>query len=218
MSDGPAAPTNARRGKLDDETKKRLVAAIQAVESRSGAELVLVVRPQSDAYLHASTWAGVVAGVVALVFLLYSPFDFALHWFVVDPLVTGIAVALAVHFLPPARRALVPVGWRRRSVGRAAQATFFDHGVRMTKARIGILIYLSILEREGEILADKGVLDAVDERVFNRATRALLDAFTAGADWPVIAERIEALGDVLGPAIPRGEDDENELPDEVHHG
>jgi putative membrane protein len=199
-----------------DEDKAALVAAIQAVEARTSAELVICVRRQSGSYLHADLLAGIAAAIAALACLLYLPVDFGLHAFLIDPILAGVVVALSCSRLPMLRRWLTRAAVREHAVQEAAHASFFAKGIRRTSDAIGILIYISALERRAVVVIDDGVARAVPEQDWRAAVLVLEASVHAGADARVVCKAIEALGEVLQPCLPRSEDDVNELSDEVH--
>jgi putative membrane protein len=150
-----------------------------------------------------------------LAFLLFSPWPFDLEWFLLDPLVTGAGAALAVSLAPGLARALTPARTRARAVRDAARLTFLDRGIAATRERTGILVYVSLLERAVEVVADQGVLDAVPPGEWESAVASIRAAVAAGGDGEAVAARLGALGEALADALPAGPGDVNELPDEV---
>lgn len=200
---------------LSEPGKQALRGAIETVEGRSSAELVIVVRAASGSYLHADLIAGIVGAMLTLAALLYLPVDFGLHSFLVDPPLLGLVFALFSWRLPPLRRLLTPRAQRDQRVLQAAQAAFFAKGVRRTSAATGILVYVSQLERRAEVVADHGVLAAVEAGPWQAAVAAIDERVAAGADAAAVAEAIIGLAALLEPALPRSEDDVNELADEV---
>lgn len=200
---------------LSEAAKAALTGAIKAVEARSSAELVITVRAHSGSYLHADLIAAIIVGVATLAALLYLPVDFGLHSFLIDPIVLGLVAGLFSWRLPGLRRLLTRAGQRDARVREAAQATFFAKGMRRTSAAVGVLVYVSLLERRVEVVADHGVLAVVPEDRW-RASVAELDAIVGrGEDGVALAKAIEGLAELLEPCMPRSEDDVNELPDEV---
>lgn len=69
---------------LDDRGKETLRGAARAVEERSAAEVVILVRERSGPYLHASLLAGAIAG-----------------YFTLDPAVVASAIAALGGLLQP---------------------------------------------------------------------------------------------------------------------
>jgi putative membrane protein len=200
---------------LDGASTTAMRDAISAIEARSSAELVVSVRARSATYLHADILVGAVAALAALAFMLFSPFPFALHWFLIDPLIVGGLVALAASRLPPVRRALTPRSVRHKRVRAAADATFLQRGVHHTRDRTGILLYVSLLERLAVLIADAAVEREVPRREW-RAAAARIDRVVAeGGDGAAVARALEQLGDLLALHLPRQAGDINELADEV---
>ena len=189
--------------------------AVSAIEARSSAELVVSVRARSAAYLHADVLVGVIAAVGVLAFLLFSPWPFALHWFLIDPVAIGALVALAASRLPPVRRALTPRAVREGRVRAAAGALFLEKGVHHTRGRTGILLYISLLERRALLVADAAVEREVPRREWRAAAAAIDRAVASGGDGAEVARTLGRLGDLLALHLPRAAGDVNELPDEV---
>ena len=189
--------------------------AISAVEARSSAELVVSVRARSAAYLHADVLVGVIAGLAALAFLLFSPYPFALHWFLIDPVLVGVLVALAASRLPPVRRLLTPRRMREARVRAAAAVVCHEKGVHHTRARTGVLLYVSLLERRALLLADSGIEREVPHREWRAAAAAIDRVVAGGGDGAELARALAPLGDLLALHLPHRTGDVNELPDEV---
>jgi putative membrane protein len=189
---------------------------VRTVEERSAAEVVILVRERSGPYLHASVLAGAIAAYLTLWFQLFSPFDYSLLLIQIAPALVGVAMGLATTVIPDLQRWLTPPRMRERYVQTAARAAFHDNGIGETRGRTGILVYISRLERDTEVLADRGVRDAVDVEAWERTIQAIRSsARVRDPDAAAVASAIAALGDVLQPVLPRSEHDVNELPDEI---
>ena len=200
---------------LSDAAKQALTDAVHFVESRCSAELVVAVRARSGSYLHADLIAGLLAALASLIALLFSPWPFELIWFVIDPLVVGLLAGLAVSRLPAVRRALTFRRVRRRNVLTAARATFVEKRVHGTTGRTGILLYISLLEREAAVIHDLGADTLATTEGWRHAVENIEEGVRRGDDGAAIAARVRELGDVLAPALARSADDVDELANEV---
>lgn len=200
---------------LTDSTKAALVAAVRALEKGSRAECVVVVRPRSAPHREAAFLGALVGVFASLAVMLYVPWPFRLVWFLVDPAIVGLAAGLLVHRTPALARLLTTPSARRAAVHDAARVAFVDRGVAATRERTGLLLYVSLLERDAEVVPDQGILAAVDRVEWDPATRALVEGVRSGSDGAGVAERLQVLGRLLAEALPVGPDDVNELPDEV---
>lgn len=200
---------------LSDAAKQALTEAVRDVESRSSAELVVAVRARSGSYLHADLIAGIAVALAGLIGLLFSPWPFELIWFVVDPALAGLLAALLVSRLPAVRRALTFKKVRERQVESAARATFVEKGIHRTSGRTGLLLYISLLEREAVVIPDLGAETLATTDAWQRVVGEIEEDVRRGEDGVAVAARIRALGDLLAPTMLRGEGDVDELANEV---
>jgi putative membrane protein len=104
---------------------------------------------------------------------------------------------------------------RRRRIETAARSTFVERRVHGTAGRTGILLYVSVLEREAALVVDVGVeaLAAMDG--WKTAVGEIERAVRNKEDGVAVAARLRGLSTLLSSALVRGADDVNELPDEV---
>lgn len=200
---------------LTDAAKQALSDAVRDVESRCSAELVVAVRARSGFYLHADLIAGILVAVASLVALLFSPWPFDLLWFVVDPLLAGALGGLLASRLPAVRRALTFQRVRRRQVETAARSTFVEKGVHATTGRTGVLLYVSLLEREAAVIHDLGIETLATTEAWRLAVEEIEEAVRRGEDGVALATLVRALGEVLAPALVRSAQDVDELANEV---
>jgi putative membrane protein len=187
--------------------------AIETVEKASSAEIVIAVRRRSARWLHAHVIVGAVAAFAALGFLLWDEHVFSLTSLWIDPFVVGLAAGAAVRVLPWLQRGLTPRRVRRRAVRRAAMVAFHERGVRRTRARTGVLVYISLLERMAELVPDDGVLRAAPIDAWREAAQRIDAAVARGGAETATA--IAKLAGVLAPCLPCPPDDVNELPDDI---
>ena len=136
-------------------------------------------------------------------------------WAVPLDLVVAFAVgAFVCSSSPSLRRLLTRPSRRREFVRGAAKAAFVDLGISRTSGRWGVLVFLSMLERDAEVVPDSGIDLAAMGEEWTAAVSALRAA-VARMDFALFHEKLLALGPLLGKAHPRRDDDVNELPDEV---
>ena len=194
--------------------KAALTRAIVAFEAATAVELVIAVRPRSDTYPHVAILAGVVMALATTTFLLYGEPEFDLHWFLVAPLVVGLAAGFAAS-TGGLQWLLTRAATREQGVLRAARATFVEKSMADTRGRTGVLLYVSLAERVAVMIADLGVRQAIPPAVWDPAAAAVTDAVVRGATAVELGPKIAALAAVAAKFLPRAADDVNELPDEV---
>lgn len=195
-----------------EEAKARIVKAVQDVESKSSAEIVVSVRGRSDDYRDIDVTAGVLVAIVVLALLIYHPAELDEDLMPVETLLAFVLGSLLVNKVPALKRALLSKTHARKRAETMARAQFVEGGVGSTKGRSGILVFVSELERLVCVVPDVGIDPA---RLGDAWKKALADLDAAATDLAAFTHALTALGPVLAAAYPRAEDDENELPDMV---
>lgn len=194
-------------GFLDDAARKAFKRAIESVEAASSVEVVVAFRQRSARYLHAHAIVGFVVAAIALATMLFVDHPFSRTAIAFDPFAVGLLAGLAADQVAPLLRLLSP--HRGAVVRRAARATFVERGVHNTKGRTGLLVYISWLERTLVLVPDSGIPCPLDEAALNAAMK------DGGA---AVADKLAAMGELLGKHCPHQPDDVNELPDAIDEG
>jgi putative membrane protein len=191
-----------------DDAKARLRRAIEGVEGRSAAEVVVGVRPSAGSYLGIDLAVGSVLAHAVLLFTLYAPPVFDLHWIamlVPAAVVLGIVIMRAM----PRLRSVIASRWITQTVRDRARVLFVDLGVSATLERTGILVFVAQAEQRCVVLADYGVRAAVPEAAWTEIVKRI----ERSARIDALVQAIEAAGDALAKYLPRREGDANELED-----
>jgi putative membrane protein len=175
----------------------------------------VAVRPRSGSWLHADLIWGILAGLAALAVLLYSRWEFELVWFLIDPVLAGVLAGLAASRSDVLRRVFVRLATRIRRIETAARSTFVERRIHGTVGRTGILLYVSVLEREAAFVVDVGVEALAATDAWKKATVEIQEAVRQGADGTAVAARLRDLATLLGPALERSAEDVDELANEV---
>jgi putative membrane protein len=199
--------------RVDERLRGEITAAVKQVEAGSAAEVVVTIVPRS-----AGHWDVTLGAALAVVLLVQAaasalyPDASALH-VLLDSALLAAAVLGLVRGLPPLERLLLPARAAARRVEEGAETAFCRQGIYRTRARTGVLIYLSLLERRAVVLPDDGVAHALPPELLaalrTQAAGILREADARGA--------LLALLDLLRRAgarhLPRQAEDVNELPD-----
>ncbi|MGH6910890.1 MAG: TPM domain-containing protein [Phenylobacterium sp.] len=214
-------------------------AAVQEAETRTTGEIYCVVAEESSDYGETPlAWAGGVALLAPAILLIagvhVSIPDFFATWSAaqvgeaieaaVRSALVGTIVLQGVLFvatalivaIPTVRRALTPHRLKRVRVRRRAAEQFLAKNLHLTRERTGVLIFVSLGERMAELIADEGIAQHVDPKVWDRAMAALTEGLKRGEPAAGFAAAIGLCADVLAERFPPTEgDNPNELPDKV---
>jgi putative membrane protein len=207
--------------------RQQVCQAVAKAESMTSAEIVPVVATSSGRYDRAEDMVGLWFGAAAL----------AAAWFLwpravqehgswggmpawVDLLL--LLVSMVVGFVTGAFIA-TRVGWLRRlfthramlteEVQSRARRVFFDARVHHTDTRGGLLIYVSLFERQAVVLADSAINERVNQSQLDALCQRLTGHLRDGSLPKALCETIAAAGELLAKPLPRQADDVNELPD-----
>ena len=149
---------------------------------------------------------------IGLIFVLISPFEFHIYWVPIDVaglFVAGTFVCSRTDFI---RRALTARKFRKQAVRNGAAAMFYEAGIANTSVENGLLIYLSILERRLEVIADRGILKAVPALKWNNAVFELKQV-AGNPDSENLIKAVCEMVDLLAQYLPPTGENPNELPD-----
>ena len=89
---------------------------------------------------------------------------------------------------------------------------FYEAGIANTSAENGLLIYLSLLERRMEVIADRGILKAVPALKWNHAVFELKQV-AEDPDPEKLISGLRELGALLAEHLPCADENPNELAD-----
>jgi putative membrane protein len=198
--------------RFDEDARKALTACVKEIETRTDAELVLVIRARSGSYRQADYLVGALLAIAGLIFLLFSPFNFHPNWVLIDVVLLFVVGA----FLSSRSNAIRRISTRKKNraelVRTSAAAMFYEAGIANTRSETGILVYLSLFERRLELLADRGVLTAMPAMEWNEALFELHEAGRRG-NAKLLENALHSLSDLLAKYLPATGENPNELAD-----
>jgi putative membrane protein len=197
---------------FNDAAREALTNCVREIEKTSDAELVLIVRGRSGSYRHADYLFGSILAFAGLNFLLFSPVSFQVYWVAIEVALLFALGAFLSSRSDTIRYLLTSERRRKEAVRTGAAAMFYEAGIANTNAEMGVLIYLSLLERRLELIADRGVLKGVPALDWNRI---LFELHQAGKkpEPKTLLEGLRGLGDLLAQHLPATGENPNELPD-----
>jgi putative membrane protein len=200
------------RTKFDRIAGEALAQAVREIENDTDAEIVIVVRGRSGSYRHADYLCGAIVALIALVFVLFSPFEFHTYWVPIEVAALFIAGAFVCSRTDAIRRILTGKEFRAKAARTGAAAMFYEAGIANTSAENGLLIYLSLLERRLEVIADRGILKAIPALPWNNSVFAL-KRIGGNPEPEKLIKAVRDLGSLLAEHMPATGENPNELPD-----
>jgi putative membrane protein len=199
---------------IDDGMRQRVAAAIAKAEQGTRAEFVAAIARRADEYrsnaLLAALAVALIAGIVVWAFAPWpGPGETLIGELVAFVIVYPIAAWTRLGMLAVSKRR------QRTAARRLARLVFLDRGLASTEEHCGVLFFVSQAERHVEIIADRGIDQAVEPGAWQK----IIDAFTASVKQGQIEQgfvgAIEALGALLARHYPPQGENPNRIPDRL---
>lgn len=216
---------------LSEEDTRVIGKSVFEAEKSTKGEIAVAMTPSSHDY---SFWellfSLVIGAIVCAVLTIFSSeilrWAESLFWldvptWFVPGFVGGIsfiAVALCFWFanIPLIDRLIIPKQYRSCAVYRRALRHFTESGVYDTKEQSGILIFVSLLEREVRIIADRGISSKIDQVQWDEIALKLASGFAKGSSSvDGIIYAVAQCGELLAANFPPLQENPNELHDSL---
>ena len=199
------------------EEKKLVQEAIHEAEAHTTGQIVPVVVEHSGNY----SWVTYVSSLVGLV---SGTLVGLVNWMLL-PWMTDVPVLLVLQFtgalwgwtlgkFPFWIRWMVGGMRLQREVHDHAMASFVRNGVHETHHRVGVLIFISLLEKRVQIIADKGIHDKVGNDFWHGEALKLAKGIRENDSVAAMISVVKEIGARLEKDFPAAVH-ENELSDEV---
>lgn len=206
-----------------DAERERIRQAVQQAELVTKGEIVPMIVPASALYREAGYRMGLMLALLALALLLtieiyWLPWGW--HAGNAGWLLLAVVVAYGLgQWLGRVPRVIRFVTSRERlahKVALRAEQAFYKHGLHNTQGRTGVLIFVSLLERRVQVLADKGINDRVPAGTWDGLVGGIIEGIRTGQATDAICAAIAQCGVLLARVSPAGPgENPNELPDRL---
>jgi len=208
---------------LDPAAADAINARVATLEAARGVEVVTAVIARADSYPEVpwkafalgTSLAALAAVALALLEPGWAPLE-AVAKTAVAVLAGGGALALGTIWITPLARVFIPAERREAEVRQYAQALFLENGLHLTQRRDGILVLVSLLEREAVVVADRGVSDKVARSDLDLVIGTVTAAMSGGKLADALLAGLDRLDDLLeNHGVHAQSGDTNELADSV---
>jgi putative membrane protein len=201
------------QAEVTPDDRSRVAEAIRAAEANTSGEIYVVVAREAGEFRFVPLlWAALIALIEPWPLHLLTPWSTDTILLLQVATFAGVSVAASQ---PALRHRLVPRSIAAAASRKAAQALFMAHGVHLTEARTGVLIYVALADRRVEIVADAGINQKVDQADWDALAREVGTAARKGALGEGLVSAVQRAGALLARHFPRGSGDRNELPDRL---
>ena len=202
---------------LSNGERSKVTLAISAAERHTSGEIVVVAARASDDYIHVPVH---IATAFALALPLAVPLlEKVAPWSAISvaqlfvmQLCVFIGAALLLS-LPIFRYAITPRHLMHKYAHRNAAAQFLATNVSATKARTGVLIFVSLLERYVEVIGDQDIAEKLSQHDWQKIIDDMLPLLREKRTTDALVLAVARCGQLLAQHFPAGRNNPNELPD-----
>ncbi len=210
---------------LTHEENRAVAAAVAEAEKSTGGEIVTAVIPESDDYGFRELVVSLLVGAVAFVFIARGApalEELLQRWFWnyelwMMPVAVGASAILigAVTYLllqlPALDRLIISRAAMAEAVARRARRHFMESGVYDTVDRTGVLIFVSMLERRVELIADRGITEKAPQETWDAVVADLTAGIADGRIGEALVTAVREVGTILSNNVQPRENNTNEL-------
>jgi putative membrane protein len=202
---------------LSTAERRKVTEAITKAEQHTSGEIVVVAARASDDYIHVPIHLATAAALaVPLTVPLLAHFAawsaISVYWLFVVQLCVFLVVAL-VFSIPVLRYAITPRRLMHKYAHRNAAAQFLATNISATRARTGVLIFVSLLERYVEVIGDKDIAVKISHADWQKIVDEMLPLLREKRAADALMLAVDRCGKMLAQHFPAGKRNPNELPD-----
>ncbi|MGJ0454486.1 MAG: TPM domain-containing protein [Methylocystis sp.] len=192
---------------------ERIAEAIRRAEEKTSGEIVCVLARRSSDYAFVPPlWGAFIALASPWPMLLFT--EISPREIFAAQIAIFIVATLVVSW-GPVRFFLTPRAVKRARAAREAIEQFFSRGVSATKARMGVLIFVSFAERYARIVADEAIAAKISNDEWQGALDLLLEDIRRERAADGFVAAIEECARLLAKHAPPGASGD-ELPDKIY--
>jgi putative membrane protein len=212
-----------RKPALTEAERARVEAAVQAAEQHTNAEIVPLIVGRSGIYREAHHRAGLLSAVLALTALLtIETAWFTWGWqasnavWLLGSTVLAYSLGVWIGTWPVLLRLFTSRERMRHKVQMRAERAFAQQGLAQTRERTGLLLMVSLLERQVYVLPDHALQACIPADRWQDIVSVVVEHMKVGDLTGGLCHGIEAAGVLIARACPsRDGDNPNELPNAV---
>lgn len=195
--------------------------AIVQAEKKTSAEIIPVIVKSSSPYYQTRVTLVLIGFILFLI--TYELFELQPHWDSFNTTLIFVVSSLFLIFgiLPRFARIGLVQRWmtiyedEKEQVAKRAQIEFYQNSLTHTQDKVGVLIFISLLEHQVVVLTDKAIAERFPPETWQNAVGQILAGIKRKQMAAGLKEAIATLSGLLAGPFPIKSDDKNELPDKI---
>jgi putative membrane protein len=203
---------------LQSGDAEKVSQAITKAEAATSGEIVPMIVRRSSTTGHVPFMLTLVILVSLLAFEVPQHSWFArygLTWSLFFVSLFCFLISIPLSKIVLIQRLMVPQGDQIFQVEERALLEFYKTGIVDTKARTGILLFLSIMEKKAVVLADESIAKKLPPETWKQICDEMIHGIQLGKTADGLVTAIEKCGQILARHFPPTAENPNELKDHL---
>lgn len=218
VSAGEGRPVIGKKEILSPDQIKKITQAVIKAEAGTSGEIVPMIVNRSSAIGHLPFYVALILFSLSAVALFELKSNWLHLWWglPIGLLFLGCLVGgFVLSQFHSIQRWLIPAIDEETQVWNRAYSEWAVSHVRKTKARTGILLFVSVMEKKAVVLADEGIAKHYSQETWQKVIDILSQHLRKG-EWTEGFERsIQLCGDILKTHLPADTENINEISDRI---
>ena len=222
--------TLVKKLNLSDEALERVKQTIKSAEEKTSGEIVLAVSAESADYSFWELFAGMIVSLAAAVCAIpfagkIKAYEAARNWsvsewtlpaiYVFGTFFLALLLFVLINAILPLDRLVIPKSYKNKMVDDRAMRAFSECLVFDTRARTGVLIFISYLEKQVRILPDEGIAKKIGPDLWRLIAVGLAEEIGKNNVEAAFCDAVQKCGELLAQCFPA---DKKDNPDELDNG
>ena len=197
---------------LTKDQQQEIIDLIKQVESKTNGEILPVIANKSTEapflfYFNLSVAIIIVLIIDSLLYMYTQlPMDSYIYSLLAAPILAFI-LGKSEKWI----RFVIPKVYQQKCVDEKAMLSFYHNITEQTQFQTGVLIYVSLLEHQVEILADKAIAEKVPPETWQIIVDKFIERIKAGEFFEGLKQSLLDAAEPLEEHFPKSEGNQNEI-------
>lgn len=194
---------------ISNKDRLLIKSLISEAESKSHSEIVPMIVHHSDHYPAAHFRAAIIISFLFSLALYFSPLSIINPIYYLWIQIPGLFIGYLLGQFPPVTRLLITRAEIEQEVTQKGYEAFFNHNLHLTARHTGVLILISLMERKIKIIADNGIANKVNQKIWDQIVVEFAERVKTGQFVEGLKYCIEATSNVLETYFPAEKNEKN---------
>ncbi len=197
---------------------ENIVKAVRNAELKTSAEIVPMIVKQSAGFGHIPVIVFSFLLILSLILQITQPVDNGSDYYYLKYIVDVVLLIAGTIFFSRSdftKRILTSQSDLDAQVAMRAEVEYFEAGLTGTNDSVGILLFVSLVERRAVVLADQGIVAKLPDDTWKEVCKILIEGSKRRNMEQAFVDAINTCSDLLQPHFPRKDNDKNELKDQL---